>query len=120
MPNHLLQWTAFRWAKSQGCWYYNFRGIPDILEEGQPMWGVYVFKSGFGGSDIRSLQTHDLAYRPLSYRIYRLLLDAKHWYDQKQAEKKQAEKKQAQKEDKAADKDASKAELTTTDSAGKK
>jgi lipid II:glycine glycyltransferase (peptidoglycan interpeptide bridge formation enzyme) len=87
MPNHLLQWTAFRWAKAQGCWYYNFRGIPDILEEGQPMWGLYTFKSGFGGHAMRSLQTHDLVYRPMSYAIYRVLLDAKHWYDEKQANK---------------------------------
>lgn len=81
MPNHLLQWTAFQWAKAQGCWYYNFRGIPDILAEDQPMWGVYMFKSGFGGYAVRSLQTHDLAYRTISYAFYRVLLDAKHWYD---------------------------------------
>ena len=35
MPNHLLQWNGMQWAKSHGCWYYNFRGIPDALEEGQ-------------------------------------------------------------------------------------
>ena len=47
MPNHLLQWTAIQWARSQGCWYYNFRGIPDTLAEGEELWGVYVFKRGF-------------------------------------------------------------------------
>jgi lipid II:glycine glycyltransferase (peptidoglycan interpeptide bridge formation enzyme) len=92
MPNHLLQWTAFRWAKAQGCWYYNFRGIPDILEEGQPMWGVYMFKSGFGGYPMRALQTHDLVYRPISYSIYRILLHAKRWYNKRQADKKHAQK----------------------------
>ncbi|WP_172632065.1 lipid II:glycine glycyltransferase FemX [Dictyobacter arantiisoli] len=89
MPNHLLQWTAFQWAKAQGCWYYNFRGIPDVLEEGDPMWGIYVFKSGFGGYAIRSLETQDLAYQPALYRLYRFLLSARDWYKKSQAEKRQ-------------------------------
>ncbi len=79
MPNHLLQWSAIRWAKEQGCWYYNFRGIPDVLEESQPMWGVYLFKSGFGGSAMRSLETHDLPYNPLLYSLYRSWLDGRSW-----------------------------------------
>jgi peptidoglycan pentaglycine glycine transferase (the first glycine) len=83
MPNHLLQWNGMQWAKAHACWYYNFRGIPDILEEGQELWGVYVFKRGFGGYAIRSLETHDLAYQPLVYAIYRRLLDVKRWRDQK-------------------------------------
>ena len=87
MPNHLLQWTAFQWAKQQGCWYYNFRGIPDILEEGQPMWGVYVFKSGFGGYAMRAMETQDQAYIPIIYTLYRRLLQAKLWYNNRKAQK---------------------------------
>jgi peptidoglycan pentaglycine glycine transferase (the first glycine) len=83
MPNHLLQWTGIQWAKSQGCWYYNFRGIPDVLEEGQELWGVYVFKRGFGGYAMRSLETHDLVYQPLIYEAYRKLLDVKRWRDER-------------------------------------
>jgi peptidoglycan pentaglycine glycine transferase (the first glycine) len=81
MPNHLLQWTAIQWAKAHGCQYYNFRGIPVILEEGQEMWGVYLFKRGFGGQPLLSLPTHDLVYRPLTYGIYRTMLDMKHKID---------------------------------------
>jgi peptidoglycan pentaglycine glycine transferase (the first glycine) len=105
MPNHLLQWTAFLWAKQQGCWFYNFRGIPDLLEEGQPMWGVYVFKSGFGGLTLRSLETHDFAYMPLIYQLYRRLLDIRCGYNKQriqkrtmQAEQKKIALKQAQKQ----------------------
>jgi peptidoglycan pentaglycine glycine transferase (the first glycine) len=83
MPNHLLQWTGIEWAKSHGCWYYNFRGIPDVLEEGQELWGVYLFKRGFGGYPLRFLQTHDLVYQPLLYEIYRRMLDVKRWRDQR-------------------------------------
>ncbi|MBE3560737.1 MAG: peptidoglycan bridge formation glycyltransferase FemA/FemB family protein [Ktedonobacteraceae bacterium] len=83
MPNHLLQWTGMQWAKAKGCWYYNFRGIPDVLEEGQELWGVYLFKRGFGGFPLRALETHDLVYRPLIYQVYRRLLDIKRWRDSK-------------------------------------
>ena len=97
MPNHLLQWNGMQWAKAHGCWYYNFRGIPDVLEEGQELWGVYVFKRGFGGYAIRSLETHDLAYQPFVYTVYRRLLDVKRWRDQKQRAKleEQAKRKEA-------------------------
>ncbi|MFL5659399.1 MAG: lipid II:glycine glycyltransferase FemX [Ktedonobacteraceae bacterium] len=87
MPNHLLQWTGMQWARSHGCWYYNFRGIPAILEEGQELWGVYVFKRGFGGYAIHSLETHDLVYQPLVYGAYRRLLDIKRWRDERQRQK---------------------------------
>jgi lipid II:glycine glycyltransferase (peptidoglycan interpeptide bridge formation enzyme) len=81
MPNYLLQWTGIQWAKAHGCHYYNFRGIPEILEEGQEMYGIYLFKRGFGGGAIHALATHDLPYRPLTYLVYRSLLDIKHRLD---------------------------------------
>ncbi|HYL42640.1 MAG TPA: peptidoglycan bridge formation glycyltransferase FemA/FemB family protein [Ktedonobacteraceae bacterium] len=95
MPNHLLQWNGMQWARAHGCWYYNFRGIPDVLEEGQELWGVYVFKRGFGGYAIRSLETHDLAYQPLVYAVYRRMLDVKRWRDQKRRAKLEAKYKEA-------------------------
>ncbi len=83
MPNHLLQWTGMQWAKEHGCWYYNFRGIPEILEEGQELWGVYVFKRGFGGYAMRSLETHDLVYQSLVYGVYMRMLEVKRRRDEK-------------------------------------
>jgi len=83
MPNHLLQWTAMQWARSHGCWYYNFRGIPEVLEAGQELWGVYVFKRGFGGYALRFLETHDLVYQPVVYKLYMRLLEVKRKRDEK-------------------------------------
>lgn len=83
MPNHLLQWHGMQWAKSHGCWYYNFRGIPAVLEEGQELWGVYVFKQGFGGYALHFLETHDLVYQPLVYGIYMRLLEVKRKRDER-------------------------------------
>jgi peptidoglycan pentaglycine glycine transferase (the first glycine) len=87
MPNHLLQWTGIQWAKSHGCHYYNFRGIPDILEEGQELYGVYVFKRGFGGYPMRFLETHDLVYSPLVYGAYTRLLEVKRKRDERERKK---------------------------------
>ena len=94
MPNHLLQWTGMQWAKSHGCWYYNFRGIPDKLEEGQELWGVYVFKRGFGGYPMRFLETHDLVYSPLVYGAYSRLLEVKRKRDEKERKKIEEQRKQ--------------------------
>ena len=112
MPNHLLQWTAIRWAKEQGCWYYNFRGIPDVLEESQPMWGVYLFKSGFGGYAMRSLETHDLAYNPLLYRLYRGWLDGRGWLKDVRA-RRQNKQLEAEKPEKQGDGEQAEAEKSS-------
>jgi lipid II:glycine glycyltransferase (peptidoglycan interpeptide bridge formation enzyme) len=50
MPNHLLQWEAMRLARGRGCEVYDLWGAPDVLEESDPMWGVWRFKEGFGAS----------------------------------------------------------------------
>ena len=74
MPNHLLHWEAIQWAKEQGCEWYDFVGAPDKLEESDPMWGVYRFKKGFGGSFVRTIGEWDYVLRPTAYRAYRLLM----------------------------------------------
>ena len=100
MPNHLLQWTGMQWARSHGCWYYNFLGVPTILEESEgrkdPMWGVYTFKRGFGGFARCSLPAYDLPYNPVVYELYKRMIEFKHWRDNRRDEKEQAAKEQTQ------------------------
>ena len=48
----LLQYRSMQWAQSRGCSYFDFRTIPQVLEPGEEMWGVYEFKKGFGGSHV--------------------------------------------------------------------
>lgn len=69
-PNYLLQWESMRWSKSHGAEFYDFRGIPDRLEPGEEMYGVYEFKRGFGGAVHRVLPTQDLVLRPAIYWPY--------------------------------------------------
>jgi peptidoglycan pentaglycine glycine transferase (the first glycine) len=76
-PNHLLQWTAIRWAKAHGCTIYDFRAIAEILEPTQELYGLYAYKHGFGGYSFLSLETHDAVYQPAIYWAYRQALQVK-------------------------------------------
>jgi peptidoglycan pentaglycine glycine transferase (the first glycine) len=74
MPNHLLQWHAIRRAKSHGCVIYDLWGAPDILNNTDPLWGVYRFKEGFGGKLIKTQGARDFASRPWLYKLYTQIL----------------------------------------------
>ena len=73
MPNHLLQWRAISWARAQGCTRYDFWGAPDEFNEGDPLWGVWRFKEGFGGAVERHIGAWDFAPSPALYRLYHAL-----------------------------------------------
>ncbi|HRY28763.1 MAG TPA: peptidoglycan bridge formation glycyltransferase FemA/FemB family protein [Elusimicrobiota bacterium] len=70
MPNHLMQWTMIRWAKSQGCGLYDFRAVPDDPNPQNPLYGLYRFKKGFGGDLVRFVGEFDKVYSPWWYRMW--------------------------------------------------
>lgn len=80
MPNHLLQWSAMRWAKEQGCESYDLWGVPDYeyddaaaqagREDDLP-WGLYRFKYGFGGQVVRYIGAYDYVYSKPLYALWR-------------------------------------------------
>ena len=77
MPNHLLQWTAIRWARAHGCTLYDFRAIAEVLEPDEDMYSLYTYKQGFGGYSFLTLETHDLPYSAPLYWLYRRTLKVK-------------------------------------------
>jgi len=68
-----------------------------VLEEGQELWGVYVFKRGFGGYPMMFLETHDLVYSPLVYGAYMRLLEVKRRRDERVRRKIEEKRKEAEK-----------------------
>lgn len=87
MPNHALQWAAISWASEMGCRSYDLWGIPEeaaVLEANQDtrlrtylgspppgsLWGVYRFKRGFGGNNVRYIGAYDRVYSSVPYRLY--------------------------------------------------
>ena len=74
MPNHLLQWTAMKAAKTRGCTLYDMWGAPDQFDESDSMWGVYRFKLGFNGQTHIGLGAYDFPVQPFKYKVYNKLL----------------------------------------------
>lgn len=74
MPNYLLQWQAIRRGRLMGCAHYDLWGAPDEDNETDPMWNVFRFKEGLGGSVVRHIGAWDLPTQPVVYRIYTKIL----------------------------------------------
>jgi peptidoglycan pentaglycine glycine transferase (the first glycine) len=72
---YLLQYRCLQWAKERGCTYFDFRAIPEVLEPGEEMWGVYEYKQGFGGFSRLHMPTQDYVYRPLIYAAWSKLVE---------------------------------------------
>ncbi len=49
MPTYQLQWEAIQLAQEHNCVYYDLFGIPPADQKAHPMYGLYRFKTGFGG-----------------------------------------------------------------------
>jgi peptidoglycan pentaglycine glycine transferase (the first glycine) len=95
MPNHLLQWTAIRWAKAHGCTLYDFRAIAEVLEPSEDMYSLYTYKQGFGGYSFLALETHDRPYSAPLYWLYRRTLKLKRDRDRRRHLQQLAERDKA-------------------------
>lgn len=73
MPTYLLQWEALRHAQSLGCTVYDMWGAPNELDERDPLWGVYRFKSSFGAELVPHIGAFDYPPRTWLYWFYVLL-----------------------------------------------
>jgi peptidoglycan pentaglycine glycine transferase (the first glycine) len=74
MPNYALQWEAIRWAKEAGCTAYDLWGAPQVLEESDPLWGVWRFKEGLGAAFTPHLGAYDYPARRLLYWAFAVAL----------------------------------------------
>ncbi|MEG0815131.1 MAG: peptidoglycan bridge formation glycyltransferase FemA/FemB family protein [Mucinivorans sp.] len=50
MPTYAMQWKAIQIARAYGCSEYDLFGVAPGAEPSHPMYGLYKFKTGFGGS----------------------------------------------------------------------
>jgi lipid II:glycine glycyltransferase (peptidoglycan interpeptide bridge formation enzyme) len=78
MAPHLLHWEAIKLGKKLGCKIYDFWGSYKYEKsEKDPWWGIYRFKSGFGGYEVDFPQAIDIPLSPL-YPLFSLL-DSLRW-----------------------------------------
>lgn len=59
MPTYALQWKAIQEAKAGKCREYDMFGIAPNPDPSHPMYGLYKFKSGFGGDIFHQLGCWD-------------------------------------------------------------
>jgi lipid II:glycine glycyltransferase (peptidoglycan interpeptide bridge formation enzyme) len=68
-PAELLQYRAMLWAKRHGATGYDMWGIPAHPTEDNPLYGVFRFKSGFGGRQVLYPGALDIELWPLPARL---------------------------------------------------
>ena len=71
MANYALQWEAMQLARARRCRSYDLYGIPPAADPEHPWFGLYRFKTGFGGDIVHRWGCWDYAMRPLPYRLLR-------------------------------------------------
>lgn len=71
MPAYSLQWRAIRDAKIYGCLIYDFYGIPPVDNPAHPMYGLYRFKTGFGGVIVHRIGSLDMPVNKITYNAFR-------------------------------------------------
>lgn len=59
MPTYALQWKAMQTARENRCYEYDMFGIAPQADPSHPMYGLYKFKSGFGGQIYHQLGCWD-------------------------------------------------------------
>ena len=70
--SHALQWGAIQHSKATGCKEYDMFGISPTPDPEHPMYGLYRFKTGFGGKKLHRQGCWDYSLEEEGYEQYRL------------------------------------------------
>ncbi|PKL06860.1 MAG: peptidoglycan bridge formation protein FemAB [Spirochaetae bacterium HGW-Spirochaetae-9] len=70
MAPYALQWAAMGLAKREGCVSYDLFGVAPRPDPTHPLYGLFMFKSGFGGTMIHRQGAWDFPYDEKAYSIY--------------------------------------------------
>ena len=77
---HLLRWAVIRMARDDGAPSIDLGGVDvpgarRLPEPGEPQWGMYEHKVGFGARWVESAGAHEVVLRPTVYRADVMLRD---------------------------------------------
>ncbi len=70
MPTYALQWEAIRKARAHGCTEYDMFGISPSPNPSHPLYGLYRFKTGFGGYQFHRMGCWDYPFDHERYGAY--------------------------------------------------
>jgi lipid II:glycine glycyltransferase (peptidoglycan interpeptide bridge formation enzyme) len=71
MPAYALQWEAMKIAKSKGCYEYDMFGVAPRPDPSHPLYGLYRFKTGFGGNLYHRMGSWDYPLSEDKYNFFR-------------------------------------------------
>ncbi|MDX5348660.1 MAG: peptidoglycan bridge formation glycyltransferase FemA/FemB family protein [Hymenobacteraceae bacterium] len=70
MATYAMQWEAMKRAKAKGCTQYDMFGIAPKPDPSHPMYGLYKFKTGFGGRIFHRMGCWDYPLDHEKYKLY--------------------------------------------------
>jgi lipid II:glycine glycyltransferase (peptidoglycan interpeptide bridge formation enzyme) len=71
MPAYAIQWSAIMRSKERGCKEYDMFGVSPSSNPAHPLYGLYRFKSGFGGRIIHRMGCWDYPLKNDDYELFR-------------------------------------------------
>lgn len=71
---HLAIWEGIKKAKALGYHYFDFWGYNHFVNENDQIFYINRFKKGFGGSYSFYPKKMYMLYKPMMYRLYRILV----------------------------------------------
>ena len=75
--NHLLDWHSVEWGNEQGVKTYDLLGIPCEKVKTHPKYGLYLYKTGFGGKVVKHGE-YVKHYSPLKFFVFSKILGPIH------------------------------------------
>jgi len=58
-----------KWSIEKGCRIYDFRGVAGVIDENNPLFGLYRFKHRFDGDYVEFMGEIDLITKPAAAKI---------------------------------------------------
>ncbi len=71
MATYALQWYAIKLSKEKGCKEYDMFGISPNKDKMHPLYGLYKFKTGFGGDVYHRLGCWDYPFDQEKYNLFK-------------------------------------------------
>lgn len=71
MAPYAIQWKAMQIARAKGCLHYDLGAVSPAKDPEHPYFGLYRFKTGFGGRIIHQSGSWDYPLDEGGYRLFR-------------------------------------------------
>lgn len=72
MGSYALQWEAIKMAKDFGCEEYDMFGCAPNLNKSHPLYGVHLYKKGFGGQLFHRMGCWDYPFMQEDYELIKV------------------------------------------------